>query len=166
MGYGFKKLLSVKGFVFVRRKHPSYVVTRQNDLSCKNEYYYRKWILTNSLNLYYNFVFHKPAICSQGCYSSHGSCIAPDNCRCLSGWTGNNCAQGIQTSPGVQLCPEIYMTRTSFNTSFYLIYILYFPYFFIIDRTACVWERIRARDHFVWALYHKGINLIRVYFLT
>lgn len=36
----------------------------------------------------------------------------------------------------------------------------------MFDRTACVWGRIRAREHFVWALYHKRMNLIRVYFLS
>ena len=36
----------------------------------------------------------------------------------------------------------------------------------MFDRTACVWGRIRARDHFVWALYHKRMNLISVYFLS
>lgn len=36
----------------------------------------------------------------------------------------------------------------------------------MFDRNACVWGRIRARDHFVWALYHKRMNLISVYFLS
>ena len=36
----------------------------------------------------------------------------------------------------------------------------------MFDRTACVWGRIRARDHLVWALYHKRMNLISVYFLS
>lgn len=37
----------------------------------------------------------RQAICSQGCHSSHGSCVAPDNCQCQSGWTGNSCAQDL-----------------------------------------------------------------------
>ncbi|KAJ7327685.1 dendrite reproteinration [Desmophyllum pertusum] len=35
------------------------------------------------------------AICSQGCHSSHGSCVAPNNCQCSTGWTGNTCVTDI-----------------------------------------------------------------------
>ncbi|KAJ7327683.1 Growth arrest-specific [Desmophyllum pertusum] len=35
------------------------------------------------------------AICSQGCHSSHGSCVAPNNCQCSTGWTGSTCVTDI-----------------------------------------------------------------------
>ena len=34
------------------------------------------------------------AICSQGCNSNHGSCVAPNRCQCSSGWTGSTCSNG------------------------------------------------------------------------
>ena len=34
-------------------------------------------------------------ICSRGCL--HGNCIAPDDCQCHSGWTGERCDMGMSS---------------------------------------------------------------------
>ena len=34
------------------------------------------------------------AFCSQRCYNG-GTCTAPNNCTCQSGWTGHDCTLGL-----------------------------------------------------------------------
>ena len=33
------------------------------------------------------------AVCSSGCYNG-GSCVSPNRCSCVRGWTGGNCRTG------------------------------------------------------------------------
>ena len=42
---------------------------------------------------YIQFVLHTTAICSV-CYNG-GTCAAPENCSCTTGWTGSNCSIGM-----------------------------------------------------------------------
>ena len=34
-----------------------------------------------------------PAVCSPDC-GNGGTCVGPNNCSCLTGWTGDTCSQG------------------------------------------------------------------------
>ena len=38
--------------------------------------------------------FNNSAICSTPC-GTNKQCTAPDNCTCVSGWTGSNCLTGF-----------------------------------------------------------------------
>ena len=51
------------------------------------------WLLISKLSNKSFFILLL-AICSQGCNSNHGSCVAPNRCQCSSGWTGSTCSNG------------------------------------------------------------------------
>ena len=46
------------------------------------------------IRIIYRHVSFLAAICINGCHNG-GTCTAPSNCRCTSGWTGSNCQTGI-----------------------------------------------------------------------
>ena len=42
------------------------------------------------------------AVCPAGCFNG-GNCSAPGICTCSSGWTGNECRQGMKYNPTLEL---------------------------------------------------------------
>ena len=68
------------------------------------------------------FFIYLTAICSQGCDSNHGSCVAPNTCQCLLGWTGSACVTGISNLFAILLvgvfCIMAYFLH---NISFFLL---------------------------------------------
>ena len=60
-----------------------------------NFFIFMKFSIAAYLKIYpMTFFILLLAICSQGCNSNHGSCVAPNRCRCSSGWTGSTCDDG------------------------------------------------------------------------
>ena len=73
----------------LKRMHKGYINFSSNF------FIFMKFSIAAYLKIYpMTFFILLLAICSQGCNSNHGSCVAPNRCQCSSGWTGSTCDDG------------------------------------------------------------------------